>query len=162
MTPAPAAAASAAPTPAASAAPTLMAHAVAEQVAVSLRQAAKSGDDHIQIQLQPAELGAIAVKLNVNHDGRVTMVVSADRSDTLNMLQQDSATLTQALRDAGLQADSSSLSFNLRGFQMNQQASQGGSSWRDTASTSDSDDLGAVATVASTLRRHSGALDIHV
>jgi flagellar hook-length control protein FliK len=160
MTPAPAA--SAAPTPAASAAPTLMAHAVAEQVAVSLRQAAKSGDDHIQIQLQPAELGAIAVKLNVNHDGRVTMVVSADRSDTLNMLQQDSATLTQALRDAGLQADSSSLSFNLRGFQMNQQASQGGSSWRDTALTSDSDDLGAVATVASTLRRHSGALDIHV
>jgi hypothetical protein len=160
MTPAPAA--SAAPTPAASAAPTLMAHAVAEQVAVSLRQAAKSGDDHIQIQLQPAELGAIAVKLNVNHDGRVTMVVSADRSDTLNMLQQDSATLTQALRDAGLQADSSSLSFNLRGFQMNQQASQGGSSWRDTASTSDSDDLGAVPTVASTLRRHSGALDIHV
>ena len=160
MTPAPAA--TAAPTPAASAAPTLMAHAVAEQVAVSLRQAAKSGDDHIQIQLQPAELGAIAVKLNVNHDGRVTMVVSADRSDTLNMLQQDSATLTQALRDAGLQADSSSLSFNLRGFQMNQQASQDGASWRDAASASGGDDLGAVASVMPTLRRHSGALDIHV
>jgi flagellar hook-length control protein FliK len=140
----------------------LMAHAVAEQVAIGVRQAVKGGADHIQIQLQPAELGAIAVKLNVNHDGRVTMVVSADRSDTLNLLQQDAGTLAQALRDAGLQADNSSLSFNLRGFQMNQQTAQGGSPWRDAAPAGGGDDLGAVASVMPTLRRHSGALDIHV
>jgi len=127
-----------------------------------VRQAVKGGTDHIQIQLQPAELGAIAVKLNVNHDGRVTMVVSADRSDTLNLLQQDAGTLAQALRDAGLQADNSSLSFNLRGFQMNQQTAQGGSPWRDAAPAGGGDDLGAVASVMPTLRRHSGALDIHV
>jgi flagellar hook-length control protein FliK len=139
----------------------MMAHGAAEQVAVSLRQAVKGDVDHIQIQLQPAELGAIAIKLNVNHDGRVTVVVSADRSDTLNLLQHDASTLAQALRDAGLQADNSSLSFNLRGFQMNHQATQGGSSWRDGTSGG-GDDLGAAASLTPMLRRHSGALDIHV
>ena len=86
-----------------------------EQVAINLKQAAQSGTDRIEIQLKPASLGAIAVKLDVTHDGRITAVISADRSDTLNMLRQDSAALQQALRDAGLQADAGSLSFNLRG-----------------------------------------------
>ena len=140
----------------------VMAHAVAEQVAIGLRQAVKGDVDHIQIQLQPAELGAIDVKLNVNHDGRVTMVVSADRSDTLNLLQQDASMLAQALRDAGLQADNSSLSFNLRGFQMNQQTAQGGSPWRGALPAGSGDDLGAVTSAMPILRRHSGALDIHV
>jgi flagellar hook-length control protein FliK len=132
----------------------------AGQIALALPQAFKSGDNHIQIQLQPAELGAIDVKLNVNHDGRVTMVVSADRSDTLNLLRQDSGALTQALRDAGLQADSSSLSFNLRGG-FNQQASNGGTAAGGTASSSaEPDDITVPA--GALQRRHAGSLDIHV
>ena len=85
-----------------------------EQVAVHLKQAAANGTNEIQIQLKPASLGTIDVKLNVNHDGRLTAVISADRSDTLNLLKQDSGSLQQALRDAGFSADSGSLSFNLR------------------------------------------------
>ena len=139
-------------------------HAVAAQVAINVQQAVKSGTDHIQIQLQPADLGTIDVKLNVNHDGRVTVVVSADRSDTLNLLQQDAGGLTQALRDAGLQADSSSLSFNLRGgfqFQQQQSAGSGGGS-RDGAYPSDGDGSDVIAAPLPSLRRHAGALDIHV
>jgi flagellar hook-length control protein FliK len=139
-------------------------HAVAEQVAINVHQAVKSGTDHIQIQLQPADLGTIDVKLNVNHDGRVTVVVSADRSDTLNLLQQDAGGLTQALRDAGLQADNSSLSFNLRGgfqFQQQQSAGSGGGS-RDRAYPSDGDGADVIAAPLPTVRRHAGALDIHV
>jgi flagellar hook-length control protein FliK len=139
-------------------------HAVAEQVAINVHQAVKSGTDHIQIQLQPADLGTIDVKLNVNHDGRVTVVVSADRSDTLNLLQQDAGGLTQALRDAGLQADNSSLSFNLRGgfqFQQQQSAGNGGGS-RDSGYPSDGDGNDVIAAPLSSLRRHAGALDIHV
>jgi flagellar hook-length control protein FliK len=138
-------------------------HAAAEQVAMSLRQAVSNGNDHIQIQLQPADLGAVAVKLSINHDGRVTMVVSADRSDTLNLLQQNSGSLTQALRDAGLSADSSSLSFNLRGgSQFNQQSAAG-----NAGSGGSADDLIATAAAAEpppAARRalHSGSLDIHV
>ena len=137
-------------------------HAVAEQVAINVHQAVKSGTDHIQIQLQPADLGTIDVKLNVNHDGRVTVVVSADRSDTLNLLQQDAGGLTQALRDAGLQADNSSLSFNLRGgFQQQQSTGSGGGS-RDGAYPSDGDGNDVIAAPLPGLRRHAGALDIHV
>jgi flagellar hook-length control protein FliK len=139
-------------------------HAVAEQVAINVHQAVKSGTDHIQIQLQPADLGTIDVKLNVNHDGRVTVVVTADRGDTLNLLQQDAGGLTQALRDAGLQADNSSLSFNLRGgfqFQQQQSAGSGGGS-RDGAYLSDGDGSDVIAAPLPSLRRHAGALDIHV
>jgi flagellar hook-length control protein FliK len=163
MAPAPAAAAPAS-VPATPALP-LVPHSVAQQVAISLSQAAKTGDDHIQIQLQPADLGAIDVKLNVGHDGRVMAVLSADRSDTLNLLRQDASSLTQALRDAGLQADNSSLSFNLRGGGSNfdQQAAQSGyRSAGASASTSAIDDPGADLSAAPVLRRHSGSLDIHV
>ena len=155
--------------PPANAAPTaapaalVVPHGVAEQVAVNLRQAVKAGADHIEIQLHPADLGAISVKLNVNHDGRVTMVVSADHSDTLNLLKQDAGSLAQALRDAGLQADNSSLSFNLRGgYQFNQQAgANGGSRYADAASPDAIDDAVGIA-AATTLRLHSGSLDIQV
>jgi len=162
MAPAPAAAApaSAAATPALP----LVPHSVAQQVAISLSQAAKTGDDHIQIQLQPADLGAIDVKLNVGHDGRVMAVLSADRSDTLNLLRQDASSLTQALRDAGLQADNSSLSFNLRGGGSNSdQAAQSG--YRSAGASTQVgaiDDAGADLTAAPVFRRHSGSLDIHV
>jgi flagellar hook-length control protein FliK len=143
--------------------PPLLPHAVAEQVALNLRQAAKDGSDHIQIQLQPADLGTIDVKLNVSHEGRVMVVVSADRSDTLNLLQQDATNLAQALRDAGLQADSSSLSFNLRGgYQFNQQqAANGGASYADAAGGS-LDEPEAMPPLTPALRSHSGSLDIHV
>jgi flagellar hook-length control protein FliK len=137
-------------------------HVVAEQVAVTLRQAVSSGSDHIQIQLQPADLGAVDVKLSINHDGRVTMVVSADRSDTLNLLQQDAGSLAQALRDAGLQADSSSLSFNLRGgYQFNQQqGAVAGAPLVDDLAAGSIDGIDAAATTRQ--RAHAGSLDIHV
>ena len=135
---------------------------VSEQVAVTLRQAAKDGNDHIQIQLQPADLGAVEVKLSINHDGRVTMVVSADRSDTLNMLKQDAGGLAQALRDAGLQTDAGSLSFNLRGgFQFSQQQTAGGAPLDDRA-TGILDLADAAALAGPALRAHSGSVDIQV
>jgi flagellar hook-length control protein FliK len=140
----------------------ILPHVVAEQVAVSLRQAVNTGSDHIQIQLQPADLGAVEVKLSINHDGRVTVVVSADRSDTLNLLQQDAGSLAQALRDAGLQADSSNLSFNLRGgYQFNQQqGALAGAPPVDDLSAGGIEGIDTAPTTA--LRAHAGSLDIHV
>ncbi|HYM04096.1 MAG TPA: flagellar hook-length control protein FliK [Stellaceae bacterium] len=136
---------------------------VVEQVAIGLRQFATNGTDHIQIQLQPADLGAIQVKLNVSHEGRVEVVVSAARSDTLNLLQQDSSNLTQALRDAGLQADSSSLSFNLHGGnQSNQQATTNGAAPTVATAEDTSDDLGTLLPAGPALRAHTGSVDIHV
>ncbi len=134
---------------------------VYQQVAINLKQAAQAGTDHIEIQLKPASLGAIDVKLNLTHDGRITAVISADRSDTLHLLRQDSSGLEQALRDAGLQADSSSLSFNLRGdtqsfAQQSAPAPTGGDYPAGTNSTD------AQRSDAPRSRRHDGTLDIEV
>ncbi len=88
---------------------------VADQVSVHIAKALKGGMDRITIQLKPASLGRIDVQLEVGHDGRVIAVVTADNKNTLDLLQRDARELERALQDAGLQTDSGSLSFNLRG-----------------------------------------------
>ncbi len=137
----------------------LIAMPVSEQVAINLKQALKTGTDEIQIQLKPASLGTIDVKLNVNHDGRLTAVISTDRSDTLNLLKQDAGNLQQSLRDAGFNADSGSLSFNLR--------SDTQSFAQNTAPQTPNPvgpltDLPIASTPSRTLRQHAGAVDIQV
>ena len=98
-----------------------------DQVVLNLKQAAGSGLNQIAIQLKPAALGVIDVKLELNHDGHMTAVISADRSDTLMMLKNGSGELQQALRDAGIHTDAGSLSFNLRGdAQTNDQGARQG------------------------------------
>ena len=88
---------------------------VTNQVAVQIKKAIGQGNDQIRIQLKPAELGRVEVKLEVTEDGRAMAVVSAERAETLDLLQRDAASLRQALQDAGLSTDSKSLSFNLQG-----------------------------------------------
>jgi flagellar hook-length control protein FliK len=88
---------------------------VTNQVAVQIQKAIGEGNDRISIQLKPAELGRVEVRLDVASDGRVTAVVTADRADTLDLLQRDARILQSSLQDAGLQADSNSLSFELKG-----------------------------------------------
>ncbi len=87
----------------------------AEQVILQLRRAVADGVDRLTVQLKPASLGRVDVQMEVGHDGRLQAVISAERPETLHLLQRDARTLTTALNDAGLQTDSGSLSFNLRG-----------------------------------------------
>ena len=86
-----------------------------EQVAVQLHKLAKEGVDQMTIQLRPAELGKIEIKLSFGADKTVTGTVVADNQATLTLLQKDPSGLTRALTDAGLQADAGSLQFSLRG-----------------------------------------------
>jgi flagellar hook-length control protein FliK len=85
-----------------------------EQVAVQIKRGASEGLDKISIRLDPGNLGHVDVKLEVTHDGRLMAVIAADKPETLQMLQKDSASLEQSLRDAGLKTDQQSLSFTLR------------------------------------------------
>ncbi len=140
---------------------------VGEQVALNLKQAIAADNNEIRITLKPASLGTIDVKLNVGQDGRINAVISADRSDTLNMLKQDAGTLQQSLRDAGLNADSSSLSFNLRGdaqsFAQNWSQGGGGAHGGGSSYSGGADSpLLTADTVTPTQRVHSGALNIEV
>lgn len=86
---------------------------VIEQVTVKVNQQAKSGLDQMTIQLRPADLGRVDIKLSFL-DGAVTGLVTADNQATLDLLAKDSRSLERALQDAGLRADSGSLSFQLR------------------------------------------------
>ncbi|MDH5771507.1 MAG: flagellar hook-length control protein FliK [Rhodospirillaceae bacterium] len=86
-----------------------------EQVSVQITKAINAGADKINIHLRPASLGRVDVQIEMGMDGRVSAVVTADNKDTLDLLQRDQRALERALQDAGLKADSGSLSFNLRG-----------------------------------------------
>lgn len=96
---------------------------VSEQVAVQMTRAMKNGHDQMTIKLQPGDLGKIEVKIDVSSDGRVTASFSVDQPATLDLLQKDHRGLERALTDAGLKADSGTLSFNLRNDNSGQQQS---------------------------------------
>jgi flagellar hook-length control protein FliK len=89
---------------------------VAEQVAFNIKTALKDGASKIQINLDPESLGKLHIKMDVGSDGKATgIVITADNKSTLDLLQRDARGLENALADAGIKAESGSLSFNLRG-----------------------------------------------
>jgi len=86
-----------------------------EQVALLLRKQAADGTDQMTLQLRPAELGRIDIKLQFSSDNKVQGTVIVDNPATLDLLLKDVGSLQRALQDAGLRADAGSLQFNLRG-----------------------------------------------
>lgn len=101
---------------------------VAEQVLVHIRSGIKNGNSSITVQLHPEELGKVDVKMELGNDGKTHLLISAERRETLEMLRNDSRTLERALADAGIRADSGSLSFNLKGGNSQQYRQDGSAS----------------------------------
>jgi flagellar hook-length control protein FliK len=85
--------------------------------ALALNIAAKSQDGAKQfdISLDPPELGRVDVRLTVDNAGKAQARLSADRPETLQMLQRDSGTLARALKDSGVQLANNGLQFSLKG-----------------------------------------------
>lgn len=83
-----------------------------EQVEVSIQRAVEQGDDRILIQLDPAELGRVEIRMHVAQDGAAQIIITADKRDTLDMLKQDARSLERALQDAGIKADAGEMQFN--------------------------------------------------
>lgn len=86
-----------------------------EQVALQITRAVDQNSDRMTVHLKPAELGKVTIDLEVQPDNRIIAVISAERSETLDLLQRDARSLERALNDAGLKADSGSLEFNMQG-----------------------------------------------
>ncbi|EDP65586.1 Flagellar hook-length control protein [alpha proteobacterium BAL199] len=85
------------------------------QVAVKLVSSAADGGGRMTVRLNPEELGKVDVKLEFGRDGMVRAMISAERPETLDMLQRDARALEKALQEAGLKTDQNSLEFDLRG-----------------------------------------------
>ena len=84
-----------------------------EQVAIHLQRAVREGTNKFSIQLSPAELGSIHVKLEIDEEKRVTAAVTVERPSTLELLQRDTKGLERALHNAGLNMEGGDLSFSL-------------------------------------------------
>ncbi len=133
------------------------------QIAVHIVRAVGDGISRFNVQLQPAELGRVEVKLEVNREGAVRAMVTAERQETVDQLQRDSRALERALQDAGLKTDSQNLQFSLRGGQNGRGLSEnrtsiGNSGDADIAEVSES----ALAAHWSNVAGSTGALDIRV
>jgi flagellar hook-length control protein FliK len=83
-------------------------------MAIGLRSL--NGSNEFQIWLDPAELGRIDVKLEIDKArGTVMTHLVVDRPETLAMLQRDASQLQQALSQAGLDPSGGGLNLSLRG-----------------------------------------------
>jgi len=95
-------------------------------VAVEIAQSAKAGKTSFDIRLDPAELGRIDVRLEVDKHGNVTSHLTVEKPETLTMLRQDAPQLQRALEQAGLKTNDSGLQFSLRDQSPQQQQQQNG------------------------------------
>jgi flagellar hook-length control protein FliK len=83
-------------------------------LAVEIAASARSGKSHFEIRLDPADLGRIDVRIDVNRDGQITSHLRVEKAETLSMLRQDAPQLQRALDDAGFKTDHGGLQFSLR------------------------------------------------
>jgi flagellar hook-length control protein FliK len=87
---------------------------ITEQVSVTLTRMAKNGTNSFELQLHPAELGKVDIKLDIGKDGMVRAHIVTDNPNAYALLQKDAGSLEKVLQQAGLQTDMNSLSFSLR------------------------------------------------
>jgi flagellar hook-length control protein FliK len=73
-----------------------------------------AGVNHFEIRLDPAELGRIEVRLEIDKDGEVKAHLSVDRVETLALLQRDAKNLERAFEQAGLKPSDGGVNLALR------------------------------------------------
>lgn len=143
-----------------------------DQIKVQLTKSLKDGADTMSLQLHPADLGRVEVKLEMQN-GQVKATVTADRPETLQLLKNDASSLQQSLNNAGLSTDANSLSFHLRDEQQQRQAAQNGQTGQnggssglvsDESETDEEDGISAAQALAALQQIGDGSngLDINV
>ena len=96
-------------------------------LALEIAASAKSGKSRFEIRLDPADLGRIDVRIEIDRNGQVTSHLTVEKPETLSMLRQDAPQLQRALDDAGLKTGTGGLQFSLRDQSSSGQNSGNGS-----------------------------------
>jgi chemotaxis protein MotD len=84
------------------------------RLGIEIAASAQSGNSRFDIRLDPAELGRIDVRIDVDRHGNVTSHLTVEKPETLAMLRNDAPQLQRALDDAGLKTSDGGLQFSLR------------------------------------------------
>lgn len=134
-----------------------------DQLSIHIKKAVGDNKDSISIKLHPSELGRVDVKLEIVDGSTVKAMISAERPDTLDLLQKDSRMLEKALQEAGLKTDGQSLSFNLKqdGSEQNDKTDNG-SNLASGSSDTDDDSAGQENIEQANRSSHDGDLDISI
>lgn len=82
--------------------------AVERTITVPAQHGAKSALKILHIQLQPADLGTVTIRMELK-ESTLSLEVEADRSATADMLRGDQDTLSKLLRSAGYSVDLSTV-----------------------------------------------------
>lgn len=89
-------------------------HAATQMVATQMTKAAEKGAaQEMTIQLDPPELGRVEIKLEFGPEKTIKASLVVEKPETYLLLQRDVAALEKALENAGLDAGSSDLNFEL-------------------------------------------------
>ncbi len=83
-------------------------------VPMALGMKAMGGASRFEIRLDPAELGRVAVSLDIDDEGTVKARLVVDRVETLQLLQRDARTLERAFEQAGLKTSEDGIEMSLR------------------------------------------------
>lgn len=142
----------------------------AEQVAMKIAHL-PSGKQNITVQLDPADLGKVDVKLTWGNDGHAHISIAAENKDTLKMLQNDMGALQRSLADSGIKADASNLQFSMRGQDSfagqfaqgnQQQRNDGGNNAQQQSSDIDLKQTVESASIAARYVNLNNLIDLHV
>ncbi len=87
---------------------------VAGQIGIQIVRAASRELRQVVVQLEPAELGRVHIRLEFAGHGAMKAVIGAERPETLELLQRDAPALERSLQEAGLRLDSGGIGFSLR------------------------------------------------
>ena len=99
-----------------------MAPAPVLQIGMQIAKAVPGRIDRLVVQLEPAALGRVEVRLKFHRNDQLSAVIAAERPDTLDALQRDARLLERSLHQAGLRLDSDGLTFSLKREQAHYQA----------------------------------------
>lgn len=82
-------------------------------LAVELAGRLQNGVTRFEVRLDPADLGRIDVRIDIDRQGQVTSHLTVEKPETLAMLRLDSPQLHRALNEAGLKTADGALQFSL-------------------------------------------------
>jgi flagellar hook-length control protein FliK len=134
-------------------------------LALEIAASVKNGKSSFEIRLDPAELGRIDVRIDVDRSGQVTSHLTVEKPETLSMLQQDAPQLQRALDDAGLKTGSGGLQFSLRDQSSSSQNSgnqTGGNAHRLVVSEDDTTPAAVAGRTYGRMLGSSSGVDIRV